>query len=609
MGPSADGWSSFATCGTSTSARVRTAVSASWRPPSTRRSPRRGPGAASSSTPQVAVWLPTKIIPPASGRKRHPGPRTCPNTSPSRVDIFPLRIKGFIRSINPTAAATTGRSASPERPYKSENAAIEIQDQDAISDSGTEIWNLLESRGITNVILTGVHTNMCVTGRPFGLRNMARYGKNVVLIRDLTDTMYNSRKWPYVSHFEGTKRIIEHIEKFICATIASTDLTGEPTFRFPPDDRPRAVFIDRRGRIQDRTDPAGFRRQGARAFGDSLHVRDRRSQDAARLPGHRGAQRCGLAGRERPPPCPTADQMAIVRKYIDAGKPVVGIRTACHAFDTKGKAPAGHAEWKTFDPDVLGGHYTTHYSPQLTTSVTHPPDKQDHPILQGIKVPFDSHCSLYKVSPLAASTQTLLVGTVPDQKPEPVAWINRKGTARIFFTSIGAPPDFESPEFRRLLKNAVFWALDRPPSTAANRQRQSSVPVPVPAATRAATAKETHSPFDRGQGPLPPARPWPHSRSPATFSSSWCWPSPIVRQPVSISFDERGRLWVVQYSAVSQSGGVEDDQPRRPVWRAVYDKVPAAATAPLPRQGSRSRSTKIPTATASSTGTRRSWTA
>ncbi len=128
-------------------------------------------------------------------------------------------------------------------PYKSENAAIEIQDQDAISDSGTEIWNLLESRGITNVILTGVHTNMCVTGRPFGLRNMARYGKNVVLIRDLTDTMYNSRKWPYVSHFEGTKRIIEHIEKFICATIASTDLTGEPTFRFPPDDRPRAVFM------------------------------------------------------------------------------------------------------------------------------------------------------------------------------------------------------------------------------------------------------------------------------------------------------------------------------------------------------------------------------
>ncbi|GAH74071.1 unnamed protein product, partial [marine sediment metagenome] len=48
---------------------------------------------------------------------------------------------------------------------------IEIRSEDAISDSGVEIWNLLEHRGIDNVILMGVHTNMCVLGRPFGLRN------------------------------------------------------------------------------------------------------------------------------------------------------------------------------------------------------------------------------------------------------------------------------------------------------------------------------------------------------------------------------------------------------------------------------------------------------
>jgi len=52
------------------------------------------------------------------------------------------------------------------------------------------IWNLLESRNIDNVILTGVHANMCVSGRPFGLRQMAKNGKHVVLMRDLTDTMF-----------------------------------------------------------------------------------------------------------------------------------------------------------------------------------------------------------------------------------------------------------------------------------------------------------------------------------------------------------------------------------------------------------------------------------
>jgi len=113
--------------------------------------------------------------------------------------------------------------------------AIEIEDSDAISSSGEEIWNLMDTRGIHNVMIVGVHTNMCVLGRPFGLRNMARYGKNVVLIRDLTDTMYNPKSWPYVDHFTGTELIVEHIEKYVCPTISSTTLTGEAPFRFKDD--------------------------------------------------------------------------------------------------------------------------------------------------------------------------------------------------------------------------------------------------------------------------------------------------------------------------------------------------------------------------------------
>ncbi|MHC4807235.1 MAG: isochorismatase family protein [Planctomycetota bacterium] len=109
-------------------------------------------------------------------------------------------------------------------PWRKQIDTLQIRDQDAISDSGVEIWNLLEHRGIDTVILMGVHTNMCVLGRPFGLRNMARYGKNVVLMRDLTDTMYNSRMRPFVSHFTGTELIIEHIEKLVCPTITSTAL-------------------------------------------------------------------------------------------------------------------------------------------------------------------------------------------------------------------------------------------------------------------------------------------------------------------------------------------------------------------------------------------------
>ena len=84
-------------------------------------------------------------------------------------------------------------------------------------------------------MLLGVHANMCVLGRPFGLRQMAKNGKNVVLVRDLTDTMYNPKMPPKVSHFEGTRLIVEHVEKYVCPTITSNQLLGGNEFRFKGD--------------------------------------------------------------------------------------------------------------------------------------------------------------------------------------------------------------------------------------------------------------------------------------------------------------------------------------------------------------------------------------
>jgi nicotinamidase-related amidase len=116
--------------------------------------------------------------------------------------------------------------------WKRQIATIEIADGDAITDNGQEAWNLLEARGIENVILCGVHLNMCVLGRPFGIRQMVYLGKNVVLMRDMTDTMYNPEKKPRVSHFAGTDLVIEHVEKCWCPSFTSADLTGGAAFRF-----------------------------------------------------------------------------------------------------------------------------------------------------------------------------------------------------------------------------------------------------------------------------------------------------------------------------------------------------------------------------------------
>lgn len=125
------------------------------------------------------------------------------------------------------------KGLSPRAPWTKQTDALRIdQDKDAVSDSGEEIWNLLDARRIENVILTGVHLNMCVTGRPFGLRQLARNGKHVVLLRDLTDTMYNPARWPFVSHVRGTELFVQHVEKRICPTITSDQILGGAPFEF-----------------------------------------------------------------------------------------------------------------------------------------------------------------------------------------------------------------------------------------------------------------------------------------------------------------------------------------------------------------------------------------
>lgn len=353
-------------------------------------------------------------------------------------------------------------------PWRGQIDAIEIADEDAISDSGVEIWNLLEHRGIDNVIIMGVHTNMCVLGRPFGLRNMARYGKNVVLMRDLTDTMYNPRMRPVVSHFTGTDLVVEHVEKFVCPTVTSTAFTGKPQFTFENDRRPRVVFISAENEYGAAESLPAFAHELEMKYGLCCEVlqgsAEKKGGDRNYVPNMEtlaAADLTVLFARRRA--LPAAD-MKRFRDYMASGKPLIGLRTASHAFDTRGKAPQGYGEWPDLDSAVLGGSYHGHHGSGPTCTVALADGAKGHPILAGVELPFASSGSLYEVRPLGKSTKSLLIGSIPDAEPEPepVAWTNMYGKSRVFYTSLGHPDDFKNEHFRTLLINAVFWAMNKP---------------------------------------------------------------------------------------------------------------------------------------------------
>ena len=113
----------------------------------------------------------------------------------------------------------------PPYPWTREHPAIDVVGFDGVSDNGQEIYNFFKQEGITNVALMGVHTNICILNRSFGMRQMTRLGFQMVLVRDLTDSMYDPRTRPFVSHARGTELVIEHIEAMWCPSVLSDDLT------------------------------------------------------------------------------------------------------------------------------------------------------------------------------------------------------------------------------------------------------------------------------------------------------------------------------------------------------------------------------------------------
>jgi len=364
-----------------------------------------------------------------------------------------------------------GMGRDPKAPWKAQIDVLRIDERDAISDSGIEIWNLLEQRGIRNVVLLGVHTNMCVLGRPFGLRQMARNGKNVVLVRDLTDTMYNPQRWPFVTHYVGTDRIVEHIEKYVCPTITSVDFLGGQPFRFRADRRSILFVIGESEYKTSETLPEFARTELVRSgFQVTIIQADEKSPND--FPGLVEAAKAAdlmlISVRRR---TPTQAQLDAVRAHLAAGKPLVGIRTASHAFALpNNEAPeAGRATWPDFDPIVLGGRYTGHWGDGPKVSLSLAPGAKDHPLLVGIDpLRMEGNGSLYRVAPLEASTTPLIIGTIPGHPPEPVAWTNkpRMGKSRVFYTSLGHPDDFQNPMFRKLLLHGLCWALEiAPPGT------------------------------------------------------------------------------------------------------------------------------------------------
>jgi type 1 glutamine amidotransferase len=182
------------------------------------------------------------------------------------------------------------------------------------------------------------------------------------------------------------------------------------------------------------------------------------------------------------------EQMKYVAEYVDSGRPIVGMRTATHAFNMPGgKTYSSYSfnskEWDGgFGRQVLGETWISHHGNhgKESTRGVIAPGMESHPILRGIKDgDIWGATDVYGVRlPLPGDSQALVLGQVlggmtPESKPVegkkndpmlPVAWVKTyKGktgtTGRVFTTTMGAAPDLVAEGTRRMLVNAAYWAV------------------------------------------------------------------------------------------------------------------------------------------------------
>jgi rhodanese-related sulfurtransferase/type 1 glutamine amidotransferase len=144
-----------------------------------------------------------------------------------------------------------------------------------------------------------------------------------------------------------------------------------------------------------------------------------------------------------------AGQLGQVKRYVESGKPVIGLRTASHAIQN----------WLDFDKLVLGGNYHGHHKNNLSGTATVVSAAKGHPILSGVAGKFKMRGSLYKNAPLAKAAKPLLTGSVEGHPAEPVAWTHSYKGNRSFYTSLGHATDFDNPNFTKLVTNAIAWCL------------------------------------------------------------------------------------------------------------------------------------------------------
>jgi putative membrane-bound dehydrogenase-like protein len=223
-----------------------------------------------------------------------------------------------------------------------------------------------------------------------------------------------------------------------------------------------------------------------------------------------------------------AEQEKTLLDWVSAGHAFLPIHSASFCFQNSEPYIA-----------LVGAQFQSHGTGVFKATVTRP----EHEIMQGFEA-FEAWDESY-VHTKHNADRTVLMERVDGATREPWTWVRTHGRGRIFYTASGHDERVWSlPMFHKLMRNAILWAVD----TTVKRQWEllnlqpltyspSDVPVPN---------YERRDPAPKYQEPLTTAEAAKHMQIPAGFELQLFASEPEIVNPIAMTWDERGRLWVLE---------------------------------------------------------------
>lgn len=233
-----------------------------------------------------------------------------------------------------------------------------------------------------------------------------------------------------------------------------------------------------------------------------------------------------------------------LKSFVENGKGLVALHSASFCFQ--------NSDWFV---KAVGGQFKTHGVGKFTARTT----GMNHPVMEGVKE-FETWDETY-VHHKVNSDKILLMERVEGNSREPYTWVRDQGKGRVFYTALGHNDStWTNPNFLKLVSNGILWSLESKVRDAVN-----AFQTPQGVYTEAKIPNyEKRNPEPKFQQPFNPAESQKLIQVPVDFKIELFASEPDIINPITMAWDERGRLWVVETvdypNTIRNDSGEGDDR-------------------------------------------------